>query len=93
MHVEINDDVLTLSGERKQESKEEREGYFRSERSYGKFTRTIPLPEGISADTAKASFNNGVLEIEMNAPKQKTTTGRRIEIQDTPSKAQQKRPE
>ena len=60
--IELRDDSIIISGERKQESKEEREGYFRSERSYGSFYRSIPLPEGADRDKATASFENGVLD-------------------------------
>ena len=66
--VEITENVLTLSGERKEEKEEKREGYYRSERSYGSFYRQIPLPEGAKTDTAKAEFSDGVLEVTMQAP-------------------------
>ena len=66
--VELTEGLLTISGERKEEKEEKREGYYRSERSYGSFFRQIPLPEGAKTDTAKAEFNDGVLEITMQAP-------------------------
>ena len=66
--VELTNDVLTISGERKEEKEEKREGYYRSERSYGSFFRQIPLPEGTKTDTAKAEFNDGVLQVTMQAP-------------------------
>ncbi len=66
--VEVTDEGLAISGERKREEKEEREGYFRSERSYGRFYRLIPLPEGTKIDQAKAQFNNGVLEVSLPVP-------------------------
>ncbi|MGH9769840.1 MAG: Hsp20/alpha crystallin family protein [Blastocatellia bacterium] len=66
--VDVTDDAITIQGERKQEHQEEREGWHRSERSYGSFFRSIPLPEGINVDEAKASFRDGVLEIAMPAP-------------------------
>jgi HSP20 family protein len=80
--VEINDDVLTIQGERKQEHEEEREGWHRSERSYGSFHRAIPLPEGTIADSAKATFKNGVLEITLQAPPEEVNRGRRLEIKE-----------
>ena len=67
--VDITDNALTIRGERKQVHKEEREGWYRSERSYGRFFRSIPVPEGINVDEASASFRDGVLEITMPAPK------------------------
>src|SRR5262249_25970883 len=77
VHVDVRDNILMIEGERKQEKKDEKGGW--SERSYGHFSRAIALPEGVSAETAKASFKNGVLEIALDAPK-RDTGGRRIEI-------------
>ena len=77
--VEITEKVLTLSGERKEEKEEEREGFYRSERSYGTFYRQIPLPEGAKTNTATAEFKDGVLEIVMQAPQQEPQT-RELEI-------------
>jgi len=84
--VEANDDSLTIHGERRQERQEDREGVYWTERSYGSFTRTIPLPPGAIADSAKASFHNGVLEIVMQAPSAETRRGRRVDISGTPGK-------
>jgi HSP20 family protein len=66
--VEMTDDALVIQGERKSEREEEREGWYRSERSYGEFYRLIPLPEGVNADQAKARFENGVLEVTAPIP-------------------------
>jgi HSP20 family protein len=78
--VEIGDDALTIRGERKYDREEEREGVFRSERGYGSFYRVVPLPEGVVADSAKANFKNGVLEVVMQAPPHEVRRGRQIEI-------------
>ncbi len=51
-----------------------------SERSYGRFFRSIPLPEGVNPDDVNAKFKDGVLEITMPRPKQDTRRGKRIEI-------------
>src|SRR5207253_8789903 len=67
--VEFSEDGITIEGERKNEHDEKGEGYFRSERSYGKFFRRVPVPEGVDIEKAKATFDNGVLEITMPAPK------------------------
>jgi HSP20 family protein len=83
--VDINDDNLIIQGERKREHEEEREGVFRSERSYGSFYRAIPLPEGAMADQAKATFKNGVIEISMPAPPEQVRRGRRLEIAGEPA--------
>ncbi len=66
--VEMTDEGLVIQGERKREREEEREGWYRSERSYGHFYRLIPLPEGVNAEQAKANFENGVLEISAPIP-------------------------
>jgi HSP20 family protein len=78
--VEVADQAVTLHGERKREVEEEREGIYRSERSYGSFWRVIPLPEGAITEQAKANFRDGVLEITMPAPPASTSKGRRLEI-------------
>jgi len=83
--LQIADDTLTIEGERQHEHEEERDGYFRTERSYGRFCRVIPLPEGALSDSAKATFKDGVLEIVMHAPPKEVARGRRLEISDTPS--------
>ncbi|MGE5647121.1 MAG: Hsp20/alpha crystallin family protein [Acidobacteriota bacterium] len=68
VHVEITDEGLVISGERKREHEVQEKGYYRSERSYGQFQRFIPLPENAQLDQARASFNNGVLEVSIPAP-------------------------
>jgi HSP20 family protein len=78
--VTISDDQITIQGERRDEREREDEGLYVSERSYGRFYRTIPLPEGVIADSAKASFKDGVLEIRLQAPPHEVSRGRRVEI-------------
>jgi HSP20 family protein len=78
--VEMGDDALTICGERKLDHEEERDGVYRSERSYGSFCRVVPLPEGAVAESAKANFKDGVLEVVVQAPSQEVRRGRRIEI-------------
>lgn len=67
--AEVTDENLILEGERKQEKEEKREGYYHTERSYGRFYRAIPLPEGAEVDKAAAEFINGVLEVSIPVPK------------------------
>lgn len=80
--VELTDEALTIQGERRQEHEEEREGYYRSERSYGSFYRVVPLPEGAIPESAKAQFRNGVLEVVIKAPPREVSRGRRLEISE-----------
>lgn len=77
--VEVKDDVLTISGERSGKEERKEGGYYRSERTYGSFRRTVPLPQGAKADTASATFENGVLRVEVEAPSE-GTQGRRVEV-------------
>lgn len=78
--VDIADDVLRIEGERRQESEDRGEGFYRSERSYGRFMRAIPLPEGVDGDNADARFQDGVLEITLPAPKRERKRSRRLSI-------------
>ena len=82
--VEITDDTLTIQGEREQKQLEKREGYYRSECSYGSFYRAIPLPEGADTTKASAVIRDGMLEITMPAPKHEEIRGRPIEVQEAP---------
>ena len=79
-NVEVTDDSVIISGERQNIHEEEREGYYRSERVYGRFHREIPLPEGALPETAQAEFRDGVLEINVTAPPREVTKPRRIAI-------------
>lgn len=79
--VEFSEGALTIEGERRQEHEETQVGYQRSERSYGRFYRSIPLPEGVDPEKAKANFQNGVLKITMPMPQHKGSQSRRIDVQ------------
>ena len=82
LSIDIGDDTVTISGERAYDHDAEHEGVYRSERSYGAFRRIIGLPEGALTETAKATFNNGVLEIVVQAPSFDVRRGRRVEIKE-----------
>jgi HSP20 family protein len=79
--ISVLGNQLTIEGERKREEKKEEKDYFYQEVSYGKFSRTIPLPEGVDADKVKANYKNGVLEITLPAPKQLASKKVQIEVQ------------
>jgi len=68
IHVEITDEALIIRGERQHEFADTQDGYQRSERSYGSFYRTIPLPEGIDPEQMRASFQDGVLKVTVALP-------------------------
>lgn len=76
--LSIENNVLTLKGERKFEKKDERDNYHRIERAYGSFTRSFTLPSTVTAEGAKAEFKNGVLNVSL--PKREETKARKIEI-------------
>ena len=78
INVAVDRGVLTISGERRQEEREEREGFIRSEVRYGTFYRTIPLPDGADEERVAATFRNGVLEITI--PVSERQQGRRIQV-------------
>jgi HSP20 family protein len=78
VRIEVEDNVLTISGERKEEQEEKRDGYYRMERAFGSFARSLSLPEGIDPDRIEASFDKGVLEVRI--PKPEERKARRISI-------------
>jgi HSP20 family protein len=71
VNIELEDNVLTISGERKAEHEERKEGYYRVERSSGSFSRSLTLPEGVDPAAVKASFDRGVLEVRVPKPEAK----------------------
>ena len=77
--VEVNQDHLVLRGERKHEQEEKKDGFFRTERSYGSFYRSLPLPEGVKSEVATATMHSGVLEISMPMTKVEAKS-RKLEI-------------
>ena len=84
VQIELRDDSVVIQGERQEERKEEREGFYSTERTYGRFYREIPLPEGADTDEATATFRDGVLEITIPRGEGETR-GRQLEIQDAQS--------
>ena len=78
LDIEIKDNVLTVSGERKAESEEKGEGYHRVERAFGSFSRSLTLPQGVDADQIKAEFDKGVLEVTIPKPAEAKPT--RVQI-------------
>src|SRR4051794_38347792 len=76
--IELEDSVLTVSGERKAEHEDRQEGYYRVERAFGGFSRSLTLPKGIDPAAVTASFSDGVLEVRI--PKPEETKPRKITI-------------
>jgi HSP20 family protein len=86
--LSVENNVITLRGERKFEKTDEGDNYHRVERSYGAFTRSFTLPQTVSAEGAVAEYNNGVLRVTL--PKREETKARRIQVSGTGSGAEQK---
>ncbi|WP_281807119.1 Hsp20/alpha crystallin family protein, partial [Methylocystis echinoides] len=82
IEVTVNDDMLTVKGEKRIERQEEKKGYYLSERSYGAIYRTIPLPPGVDGEKAQASFKNGVLTIKLPQTPEAQAKVKRIEVKN-----------
>jgi HSP20 family protein len=80
VNVEVTDDAVVISGERKEERDVERGGVHVTERRYGQFYRSIPLPDGAQTDQVRARFENGVLEITVPAQDARRG-GRQIQVE------------
>jgi HSP20 family protein len=78
--VDITENYITIRGEKRDEHKEEKEGYYRRERSYGSFQRTVALPDYADADNAVAEMKNGVLTIAVPKKKEAQKQSRKLEI-------------
>ena len=82
--LEFEGDVLTLSGERKAEHAERKEGYYRLERATGLFSRSLTLPEGVDPEAVTATFDKGVLEVRIPKPEQRKPKKVAIQVGDAP---------
>jgi HSP20 family protein len=76
--IEVQDNVLTISGSRQADHERKEQGWYRLERSYGSFNRSLTLPDGVDADKVEASFDRGVLEVRIPKPEERRP--RRIAI-------------
>jgi HSP20 family protein len=80
VEVNVENDLLVIRGQRRQEHLEAEGGYRRTERSYGTFLRQIPLPEGVDPEGIEASYDNGVLEVVVPPPEEQRAGRRRVQI-------------
>ena len=78
VNIEVKDGTLTLSGERKAEHEEKSEGWYRVERAFGTFSRSLSLPRGVDAGSVTADFADGVLEVRIPKPEERKP--HRVEI-------------
>lgn len=84
VNVQLEDSVLTISGERKHEQHGDQEGYYRLERAVGGFSRSLTLPDGVDPESIQAHFDRGVLEITVPKPAQKKPRQVQIKLGDNP---------
>ena len=82
--IEIEDNLLTVAGERQAEHEDRDQGFYRLERSFGSFQRSLTLPKGVNADAVKASFDRGVLEVRIPKPEQSKPRRVSIAVGDQP---------
>jgi HSP20 family protein len=79
IELNIKDNALVISAGKGKEEETEKEGYLRKERSFMRYYREIPLPEGVTEEGANAQLKNGVLTVTL--PKTKSVTGKRIQVE------------
>ena len=84
INLEFEGDALTLSGERKTEQTERKEGFYRLERATGAFSRSLTLPEGVDPEAVTATFDKGVLEVRIPKPEQRKPKKVAIQVGDAP---------
>lgn len=84
LSVQLDGDVLTISGERRSQSEQRQGGYVRYERSSGSFRRSVRLPEGVDADRIEANFDRGVLEVTVPKPERATPRSIAITVGSAP---------
>jgi len=78
IEVRVENGILTIQGQRQEEHEAKEDDYYHSERWVGSFSRSITLPPGVDTDRIKATYKNGVLEIQF--PKTQSAMGKKIEI-------------
>ena len=91
VNIEVQDGTLTISGERKAEHEQRERGWYRIERSFGSFNRSLTLPDGADPDRIAASFSDGVLEVRIPKPEERMP--RRISISSSGGSGNGKPPE
>jgi len=79
--VNLTGDTVTISGEKKKEDKVEKKGYYRMERSYGSFSRSLRMPAEVQSDKAKAKFKDGVLEIRVPKTEESRKKEKKITVE------------
>lgn len=84
VNVSVTDEGLVVEGERTREAESKKEEWFTTERSYGRFYRLVPLPEGVNHQEVKATFKNGVLEVTVPIPAAAATAPYKVPVEGEP---------
>lgn len=79
VHIDVSNNILTISGERREETEKKEKNSYRTERFFGSFQRSFSLPEGMDSDKVKASYKNGVLTVTI--PKSEKVKPKQISIE------------
>ena len=79
IHVEVKDNRLVISGERKSKKEVEEKGYYRSESSYGRFERSFTLPDNVDSENIDANSKDGVLEVVI-PKKKRSKIGKKVDV-------------
>ena len=83
LEIKLNNGILTLKGEKKEEKEEKGKSFYHVERSYGAFQRTVPLPDGIDLKRVDADFKNGVLTVKLPKTAEAKRSGKKVPIKST----------
>ena len=83
--IELEDNVLTIAGDRKVESEVKRDGFYRLERATGAFRRSLTLPDGVDPEQVQATFDKGVLEVRIPKPEERKPRRVAIQVGDKPA--------
>jgi HSP20 family protein len=78
--ITLQDNILTIEGEKKKETENSDKNFHRTERVYGSFKRSFTLPSEVDSEKVDAKFENGILNIHLNKLEQKSKTGKTIEL-------------
>jgi HSP20 family protein len=79
--LSVSDNTLTIKGEKKEEKEEKAKNYYMSERKYGSFQRSLPLPHGVNRDKVAARFENGVLSVTLPKTPEAIKSEKKVAIQ------------
>ena len=84
INVNFTEEGLVIEGERTREAEDKKEEWFTTERTYGRFSRVVPLPEGVNYKEAKATFKDGVLEVTVPVPVAETKAPYKVPVEGEP---------